>query len=92
MSVMIRPFGGGSDAVVGKPRLAEVDGGAAGREPIEVGEFVLGRGEADVEAFGPRRPALFVGFCDAGDQVVVDPGQSQPLSRVNAGQRAAAGI
>jgi hypothetical protein len=41
------------DAVVGKPRLAEVDGGAAGREPIEVGEFVLGRGEALPE-FDPK--------------------------------------
>ena len=52
--------------------------------PIEVGEFVLGRGEADVEAFGPRRPALFVGFCDAGDQVVGDP---RPVAAVEPGQR-----
>ena len=52
---------------------------------------MLGRGEADLEPFGFAGPALFVGFGDAGDQVVGDPGQSQPLSRVNAGSTRSSG-
>jgi hypothetical protein len=81
---MIRPFRWWFGRRCRETRLAGVDGGAAGREPIEVVEFVPGRGEADVEAFGP----LAVQPCSCASamrviKVVGDPGQSQQLCRVN---------
>ena len=87
---MTGPADGGDGAAgdVGEAGHAEVDRGATGREVVELGEFVRGGGEADLEAVGFADPALPLGFVDAGDQVVADAHQSGPLGRVNAEQRA----
>ena len=69
---------------VGQAGHAEVDGAAAGCEAVELGEFVGGGGEADVEAFGFAGPVLPAGFVDAGEQVVADGYESWPLVRVEA--------
>ena len=65
-----------------------MDGGcAAGDEPVGLGEFGIGGGEADFEAFGFAGPAFAVGFGDAGGQVAADGGQAGPLGRVDAQER-----
>jgi len=66
-----------------------VDCGAASCEVLELGKFLGGRGETDVEAVGFADPALLSGFCDPGDQVITDALQSWPLGRVGAKQWAA---
>jgi hypothetical protein len=66
-----------------------VDGGAAGGELVELGEFLLGGGEADGESFGFPDPALAAGFVDAGAQVVADVQQPGSLRGVEAKQWAA---
>jgi hypothetical protein len=43
-----------------------MDGGAAGSEGVELGEFLLRAGQADLESFGFAVPALVFGFGDAG--------------------------
>jgi hypothetical protein len=58
---------------------AEVNGVAAGDESVDLGEFGVGGGEADLEPFGFACPAFPLGFVDAGGQVVVDVQQSCPL-------------
>jgi hypothetical protein len=68
-------------------RDAEVDGGAGA--PVELGELVVGAGEADLEAFDLAEPAFAFGLGDAGDQVVADLGQAGPLGRVWPEHRAA---
>jgi hypothetical protein len=50
--------------------------------PVDLGEFFLGSGEADVEALDFAEPALAVGFGDAGYQVVADLGDAGPLGGV----------
>ena len=57
-------------------------------EVVEPGEFVLGGGEADLQALGFAEPAFVVGFVDAGLQVVAKAGQPWPLGRVGPQQRA----
>jgi len=42
---------------------------------VHLGEFVLGSGEADFEAFGLAEPAVGFGFGDAVQEVVADLGQ-----------------
>jgi hypothetical protein len=44
----------------------EVDSGW-GRAPVDLGEFVVGSGEADLESFDFAEPAFVFGFGDAGD-------------------------
>jgi hypothetical protein len=50
--------------------------------PVDLGEFFLGSGEADLEALDFAEPALAVGFGDAGYQVVADLGDAGPLGGV----------
>ena len=65
------------------------DGGlAAGSDLVHLGEFLVGGGEADLQALGFAGPAFAMGFADAGGQVVADLGQSWPLGGVGAQQRA----
>jgi hypothetical protein len=45
---------------------AEVDGGGLAGSVVELGEFVLGAGEADLEAFDLAEPAFVLGLGDAG--------------------------
>jgi hypothetical protein len=50
--------------------------------PVDLGEFVFGSGEADLESFDFAEPAFALGFGDAGDEVVADLGDAGPLGRV----------
>jgi hypothetical protein len=43
-----------------------------GGSSVDLGELVVGAGEADFEAFGFAEPALTLGLGDASDQVVAD--------------------
>jgi hypothetical protein len=43
---------------------------------VDLGEFVVGGGEADLEAFDFAEPAFAFGFGDAGGEVVADFGKS----------------
>lgn len=59
------------------------DGGpAAGSDLVHLAEFLLGGGEADLQAVGLAGPAFALGFGDAGGQVVADLGQPWPLGGV----------
>jgi len=49
-----------------------------GRDLVELGEFLAGAGEADLQAVDFAEPALLAGFGDAGEQVVAD--LDQPLA------------
>src|SRR5271169_806554 len=61
-------------------RGAQADGGVAlGGEPVDLGEFGVRGGEADLESFGFADPAFSPGFVDAGDQVVADARKTGPL-------------
>jgi hypothetical protein len=64
---------------------AQIGGGA----PVDLGELVLGAGEADFEAFDFAGPAFALGFGDAGQQVVTDLEQARALGRVRTEQGAA---
>ncbi|MDT2010258.1 hypothetical protein FXW78_54615 [Rhodococcus opacus] len=54
----------------------------------ELGEFLFGTGETDLEAFDLAEPALACGLCDAGSQVVADLGDSVSLGWVRPQQAA----
>ena len=54
---------------------AEVDSGG-GRAPVDLGKFVVGSGEADLESFDFAEPAFAFGFGDAGGEVVADLDQT----------------
>src|SRR4051794_35938664 len=59
---------------------ADVQGaGEAVGGGVELVEFVLCSGEADLESFDLAEPALTVGFSDAGVEVVADLFQPRPL-------------
>jgi hypothetical protein len=58
------------------------DGGVPGGAPVDLGEFGLGVGEADLESLDFAEPAFPLGLGDAGDQVVADVGQPCPLGRI----------
>lgn len=67
-----------------------MDGGvAAGGDLVGVGEFLLGGGEADLQAFGFPGPALLVCLLETGLQVVADLDQPVALGWVGAQQGAA---
>jgi len=70
---------------------AEVDGGVLlpGGDLAHLGELLLCRGEADLQALGFPGPAFAVRFFDACLQVVADFGQPGALGRVGTQQRAA---
>jgi hypothetical protein len=63
---------------------AQIDGrgGAARGRDLELGELVVGGVEADLEALDLAELALFLGFGDAGDEVVADLGQAGELARL----------
>jgi hypothetical protein len=49
---------------------------------VELGEFLLGPGEADLEAVHLATPALSLGLGDAGQQVVPDLGDPVSLGGI----------
>jgi hypothetical protein len=49
---------------------------------VDLGEFVGGAGEADVQSFDFAEPAFVLGFGDARDEVVADLGDAGPLSGI----------
>jgi hypothetical protein len=51
---------------------------------VDLGEFGVGGGEADLEPFGFSGPAFAFGFGDAGDEVFADVDEPGPLSWVDA--------
>ncbi|MDP4510948.1 hypothetical protein [Nonomuraea turcica] len=59
-----------------------MDGGAAGREVVELGEFLSCAGKADLQPLDLAEPAFSLGLGDVGDQVVADLGQPCPLGRI----------
>src|SRR5947207_8245480 len=80
--------GAGGDVAVGRDAQAG-GGGSPGDEPVGLGEFGLGGGEADLQAFGFPGPAFAVSLGDPRGQVVADGGQPGPLAGVDAQERAA---
>jgi len=68
---------------IGECGHAELDGGGSAPEGgIDLGELVLGAGEADPESFDLAEPAFLFGFGDAGVEVVADLDQPRPLFRI----------
>ena len=67
--------------VAGEGGYSEIDCGGVGA-PVDLGELVLGAGEADLESFSFAQPAFALGFGDAGDEVVADLGDAGPLSGI----------
>jgi hypothetical protein len=59
----------GAAGKVGEAGHAEVNGGAPPGELVELGEFLPGGGEADLQALGLAEPAFALGFVDAGLEV-----------------------
>src|SRR5947199_355093 len=53
----------------GQGRESEVDGLTAAAATVDLGEFVVGAGEADLESFDLAEPAFTFGFGDAGGEV-----------------------
>ena len=90
-----RPSGrhvGGRDGASGDLRKAghpEVGARGFGRDLVELGEFLAGAVEADLEPVDLAEPALLAGFGDAGVQVVADLDQPRALCGVRPQQRAA---
>jgi hypothetical protein len=80
--------GDGAASDVGEAGHAEVGGGASPGEIIELGEFLPGGGEADLQTLGFAGPAFMVGFVDAGLEVVAQVGQPRSLGRVGPQERA----
>ena|SRR5260370_41003479 len=70
----------GGGAAEGGHSESDWAGGAGA--PVDLGEFVFGAGEADLESFGFAGPAFAVGFGDAGGEVVADLGDAGPLGGV----------
>ncbi|MGW1236743.1 hypothetical protein [Streptomyces californicus] len=50
--------------------------------PVDLGELILGSGEADRESFDLAEPALALGLGDAGEEVVADLLQPAELGQV----------
>jgi hypothetical protein len=86
--VLLAGGGDGAAGDVGEARHAEVDCGAPPGKLVELGEFLPGGGEADLQAVGLAEPAFALGFVDAGLEVVAQAGQPWPLGRVSPQQRA----
>src|SRR6266568_3567277 len=61
---------------------SESDQGRGAGAAVDLGEFVFGAGEADLESFGFAGPAFAVGFGDAGGEVVADLGDAVALGGV----------
>ena len=72
-AVMAISGGQGCGCCVAIGGHAEADGfGPAGEGEFDLGEFVVGGGEADPERFGLAGPAFALGLGDAGGQVAAD--------------------
>ena len=76
----LRCSGHGGGSAEGGQAEADRAGGAG--SPVDLGEFVFGAGEADLESFDFAEPSFAVGFGDAGDQVVADLGDAVALGGV----------
>ncbi|WP_006247764.1 hypothetical protein [Mycolicibacterium tusciae] len=76
--------GEGASDEVGEVWDAEVGGGCSGGEFIELGQFLVGAGEADLQSFDLAEPAFAAGFIDAGAEVVADLDQAGSLVGVRA--------
>src|SRR5712691_11944327 len=50
--------------------------------PVDLGELVVGAGEADLESLDLAEPAFAFGFGDPGGEVDADFGDARPLGRV----------
>ncbi|MET8435947.1 hypothetical protein ABZV61_24780 [Streptomyces sp900116325] len=80
--VRVRGCAGGADGSVSDGRHPQVDRcRAPGDEVVELGEFLLCSGKADLEALDLTAPAFALRFGDAGDQVVADVDQPSLLGR-----------
>ena len=64
-----------------------MDGCPAGGEVVELGEFLLCAGEADLESFGFAVPALAFSLGDAGQQVAANVFQPRPPGEVDPEER-----
>lgn len=74
---------GGADGHVSDGRHPQVDGcRAPGDAAVELGEFLLCSGKADLEALDLAEPSFPLGFGNTADEVVADVGKSCPLGRV----------
>ena len=60
----------------------------AGGAAVDLGDLVVGAGEADAESFDLTEPGFAFGLGDAGVQVVADLDQAGPLFRVGPEHRA----
>ena len=49
---------------------------------VDLGEFVVGTGQADPESFDFAEPSFAFGLGDPGDEVVADLNDSLPLSGI----------
>ena len=67
------------------PRLTAWSGGQGG---VDLGELVVGGGEADLESFDLAEPAFALGFGDAGVQIVADLDEPGSLGGVRPEERA----
>ncbi|PJN31542.1 hypothetical protein CG747_44840 [Streptomyces sp. CB02959] len=56
--------------------------------PVDLGELILGAGEADLESFDLTEPALTLGLGDAGEEVAADLPQPAALGRARSQERA----
>ena len=65
-------------------RHPEVDAGRPGRDLVELGEFLAGAGEADLQPVDLAEPAFAAGFGDADMEVVADLDQPGALGGVGA--------
>ncbi|MET9830052.1 hypothetical protein ABZ078_12175 [Streptomyces sp. NPDC006385] len=68
---------------------AETDNGPMVATPVDLSQFVLCAGEADMRSFNLAEPAFALGLGDAGDQVVADLDQSVASGGVGPEHRAA---
>src|SRR5215469_11906131 len=64
-----------------------MDGCPAGGEVVELGEFLLRGGQADLESFGFAVPALAFSLGDAGQQVAANVFQPRPPGEVDPEER-----
>src|SRR5690348_3779233 len=63
------------------------DGGPV--SAVDLGDFVVGAGQAELESFDFAEPSFAFGLGDPGDEVVADVNDSLPLSRIWPVHRAA---
>lgn len=68
---------------------SEVDGGGSAGALVELGEFVFGSGEADLESFDFAEPVCAFGFGDADVKVVADLEDALSLGGVGPQEAAA---